>query len=97
VADNSKRPPSGWVVRIAENRFPRRLFGDLFEEMATLERQSSGFTVPAIAAQSSCKTKSFRECRSGFLFLDRQQNLWVKMELVSSVDVRFLRHDRANE
>jgi hypothetical protein len=28
---------------------------------------------------------------------DRQQNLWVKMGLVSSVEVRFLRHDRANE
>jgi hypothetical protein len=32
-----------------------------------------------------------------FFVTDRQQNLWVKMELVSSVDVRFLRHDRANE
>jgi hypothetical protein len=32
-----------------------------------------------------------------FLFLDRQQNLWVKTGLVSSVEVRFLRHDRANE
>ncbi|MBN2577659.1 MAG: hypothetical protein JXB10_01615, partial [Pirellulales bacterium] len=28
---------------------------------------------------------------------DRQQNSWVKMELVSTVDARFLRHDRANE
>jgi hypothetical protein len=30
-------------------------------------------------------------------FWDRQQNLWVKTGLVSSVEVRFLRHDRANE
>jgi hypothetical protein len=29
--------------------------------------------------------------------MDHQQNLWVKTELVSAVDVRFLRYDRANE
>ena len=49
-------PLSGRVVRIAENRFLPRLLGALFEEMAILERQRSGFTVPAIAARSSCKT-----------------------------------------
>jgi hypothetical protein len=29
--------------------------------------------------------------------MDIQQNLWVRIQLVRTVDVRFLRDDRANE
>jgi hypothetical protein len=32
-----------------------------------------------------------------FLFLVLQQNSWVRMALVSTVEVRFLRHGRARE